>query len=133
MSRGQCLTLNKLLLLMLFWSLSPTTKVILSLFMLLVVMERLFFVTLLLLRLGEENKWYCVQHHLELLLFCQIEEEYLIHFICASRFLFLLMRTLWLDSNRIVIYFQSFNRPRLLFGMKFLCSTSMTLMLLINV
>jgi len=35
--------------------------------------------------------------------------------------------------NAIVTCSQSFNKPRLSFGMKFLCSTSMILMLLINV
>ena len=57
-------------------------------------------------------------------------EKHLTH---ASRFLFLSMKTLWLGSNAIVICSQSSNKPRLSFGMKFLCSTSMILMLLINV
>ena len=72
----------------------------------------------------------CVWHHLGLLLFCWIEKEHLIH---ASRFLFPFMKTLWLDSSAIVTSSQFSNKPRLLFGMKFLCSTSMILMLLINV
>ena len=59
-----------------------------------------------------------------------MEEEHLTH---ALKFLFLSMKTLWLDSNAIVTCSQSSNKPRLLFGMKFLCSTSMILMLLINV
>ena len=46
--------LDKLLLLILSWSLLPTIRVIFSLFMLLVVVGRHFFVTLLLLRLEEE-------------------------------------------------------------------------------
>ena len=59
-----------------------------------------------------------------------MEKEYLTH---TSRFLFLSMKTLWLDSNAIVICSQFSSKPRLSFGMKFLCSTSMILMLLINV
>jgi len=65
-----------------------------------------------------------------LLLFCWMEKEHLTH---ASRFLFLFMKTLWLDPNTIVTCSQSSNKPRLSFGMKFLCSISMILMLLINV
>jgi len=57
-------------------------------------------------------------------------EKHLTH---ASRFLFLSMKTLWLGLNAIVTCSQSSNKPRLSFGMKFLCSTSMILMLLINV
>ena len=72
----------------------------------------------------------CVWHHLGLLLFCWMKEEHLTH---ALKFLFQSMKTLYLGSNAIVTCFQSFNKPRLLFGMKFLCSTSMILMLLINV
>ena len=130
MSKGQSSILTKLLFLMLFQSLSPIIKDIFSLFMLLVVMGRHFCVTLLLLRLEEEVRQHYVQHYLGLLLFCWIEEEYLTH---TSRFLFLSMKTLWLDSNTIVTCSQSSNKPRLSFGMKFLCSTSMILMLLINV
>ena len=72
----------------------------------------------------------CVWHHLGLLFFCWMEEEHLTY---ASRFLFPFMKTLWLDSNAIVTCSQSSNKPRLSFGMKFLCSTSIILMLLINV
>ena len=70
MSKGQSSILTKLLLLMLFQSLLPTIKVTFSLFILLVVMGRYFFVTLLLLRLEEEVRQHCVWHHLGLLLFC---------------------------------------------------------------
>ena len=48
--------LTKLLLLILFWSLLPTIRVIFFSFMLLVVVERHFCVTLLLLRLEEKVK-----------------------------------------------------------------------------
>jgi len=68
----------------------------------------------------------CVWHHLGLLLFWWIEKEYLTH---TSRFLFLFMKALWLDSNAIVTCSQSSNKLRLSFGMKFLCSTSIILML----
>jgi len=61
---------------------------------------------------------------------CWIEEEHLTY---TLRFLFLFMKTLWLGSNAIFTCSQSSNKLRLLFGIKFLCSTSMILMLLINV
>ena len=99
-SKGQSSILIKLLLLMLSWSLSPTIRVIFFLLMLLVVVGRHFCVILLLLRLEEEVRQHCIWYYLGLLLFCQIEEEYLTH---ASRFLFLFMKTLWLDSNAIVV------------------------------
>jgi len=56
MSKGQSSILTKLLLLMLFWNLSPTIRVIFFSFMLLVVVERHFCVILLLQRLEEEVK-----------------------------------------------------------------------------
>jgi len=56
MRKGQSSILTKLLLLMLFWSLLPTIKVMFFSFMLLVVVGRHFCVTLLLLRLNEEVK-----------------------------------------------------------------------------
>jgi len=54
MSKGQSSILTKLLLLMLSWSLLPTIRVIFSSFMLLVVVGRHFYVTLLLQMLEEE-------------------------------------------------------------------------------
>jgi len=56
MSNRQSLTLNKLLSLMLFWSLSPITMVISSLSMLLVVVERHLSATLLQLKSEEGEK-----------------------------------------------------------------------------
>jgi len=72
----------------------------------------------------------CVWYYLGLLLFCWIEKEHLIH---ASKFLFLFIKTLWLVSNAIVTCSQSSSKLGLSFGIKFLCSTSMILMLLISV
>ena len=86
MSKEQSSILTKLLLLMLSWSLSPTIRVIFSLFMLLVVVGKHFCITLLLLRLEKEVRQHYIWHHLGLLLFCQIVKEHLTH---ALRFLFL--------------------------------------------
>ena len=131
MSKGQSSILTKLLLLILFWNLSPTIRVIFFFIYAAGGCGKIFLCNTIAAEVRRRGQIaLCVWHHLELLLFCWMEKEYLTH---TSRFLFLSMKTLWLDSNTIVICSQFSNKPRLSFGMKFLCSTSMILMLLINV
>ena len=128
MSKGQSSILIKLLLLMLSWNLLPT----INLFFIYAAggCGKTFLCNTIAAEVRRRGQVALCVASSGIAALCWMEEEHLTH---TLKFLFLSMKTLWLGSNTIVTCSQSSNKPRLLFGMKFLCSISMILMLLINV